>query len=131
MQRIREGYRELCEFLEDLRSLPQDALILVEGPKDESSLRELGITTPVAYIHSSTPLYQKVKGFQEVIILTDYDREGRHLARRSQETIRSVGVRPNLEFRRRLRKASMGEISHIEGLHTYFANLGARALSSR
>ncbi len=118
-------YQDLCEILEDLRSLPLDTSILVEGPRDTSALRRLGIRAPI--IQASTkPLFGLLPICSKVVILTDYDREGREIARAAEAAARSLGIAPDLEYRRRIQKATMGEISHIEGLYTYFCNLEAR-----
>lgn len=131
MQRIRDVYEQLSAIIEDLKSLPTDALILVEGRKDEISLRKLGITAKIVRAHSPRPLPESLSGFREVIILTDYDREGRLIAHKLESTVRSFGVSPNLEFRKRLRRATFGEISHVEGLHTYFKSINRKALRPR
>jgi len=118
-----ETYEELCQLLEDLRSLPSRVVILVEGPKDEACLRKLGVGSPIIRVHSSRTLHAELAPFDEVVILTDYDREGRRLARSSQETARSFGVTPNLQFRSEIRRITTGEISHVEGLYTYLTHL--------
>ena len=71
-------------------------------------------------------LPETLSGFREAVILTDYDRHGGYLAGRCERTARSFGLRPNLEFRRRIRKATFRELSHIEGLDAYVRNLGRR-----
>ena len=126
LQRNQEIYQSLSALLEELRSLPPGTLILVEGSSDKTSLKNLEIRTPIEPIHSSTSLVDILSGFNEVIILTDYDRHGRYLAHKSVTIARSHGVKPNLEFRRRIRRATYKELSHIEGLDTYLRNLTRR-----
>ena len=126
LQRTQEIQQALDVILDELAFLPEGTLILVEGSKDEASLRNLGIKAPVECIHSSRSIPEIVKGYEEVVILTDYDRHGGYLARKSEKTARSFGVRPNMEYRRKLRKATLGELSHIEGLDTYVRNLSKR-----
>lgn len=130
MQRIQDSYRDLSQILEELRSLQSGTTILVEGRKDEQALRKLDIKAPIIRFHSLKPLFELLSGFDQVVILTDYDREGRRLAYRCENIARSFGVVPNLEFRRRIEKATFGEISHMEGLHTYFTNLNMKVLGS-
>ena len=67
-----------------------------------------------------------MRGYAEVVILTDYDSHGGYLARKSEATVRSFGGRPNLDYRRKLRRATRRELSHIEGLDTYVSNLARR-----
>jgi len=126
LQRTQEILNDLEGVLEDLRSLPGGTLILVEGSRDRASLRNLGINAPIELIHDSRQLPEKIRGYDEVVILTDYDRHGGYLAHRSESTARSFGSRPNLEFRRRIRRATRRELSHVEGLDTYVRNLRRR-----
>ncbi len=128
LQRTRDIQEALSLVLEELRSLPRGTVILVEGSKDEAALRNLGIASPVRRIHPSRSLPEALSGFEEAVILTDYDRHGSYLAKRCEGTARSFGVKPNLDFRRRIRKATYRELSHIEGLDAYVRNLGRRDL---
>lgn len=127
MQKKEADYQDLCEILEELRSLTQDTSILVEGRKDKAALRNLGVKAPI--IQASTkPLFGLLAARGKVIVLTDYDREGRDIARAAEAAARSLGIAPDLEYRRRIQRATMGEVSHIEGLDTYLSNLEARTL---
>jgi len=121
-----QSYQRLTDILEELNSLPEGISILVEGRKDELSLRKLGIKAPIIHIHSSMSLSELLSPWDEVIILTDYDREGRQLSRRYESAARSLSVKPNTSYRRRIKQATMGEVSHIEGLHTYLIHLKER-----
>jgi len=127
VQKKEADYQDLCEILEELRSLPKDTSILVEGRKDKAALRSLGVRAPI--IQASTkPLFGLLPAHGRVIILTDYDREGKDIARATETVARSLGITPDLEYRRRIQRSTMGEISHIEGLDTYLSNLEARTL---
>jgi len=120
-------YQDLCEILEELRSLPHGTSILVEGRRDKAALRNLGVRVPIVQA-STRPLFGLLPSHRKVIVLTDYDREGRDIARAAEATARSLGIAPDLEYRRRIQRATMGEVSHIEGLDTYLSNLEARTL---
>jgi 2,5-diamino-6-(ribosylamino)-4(3H)-pyrimidinone 5'-phosphate reductase len=126
-----DAFQELSELIDELRALPAGTSILVEGRKDRTALQRLGVEAPIIQIHSPLPFHRKVSGCLELVILTDYDREGRQLARRYEDATRSLGVKPDLEFRRKLRRATLGEVSHVEGLHTYFTNLKERGVGRR
>jgi 5S rRNA maturation endonuclease (ribonuclease M5) len=129
LQRARDIQEALEPILDDLKSLPPGTVILVEGSKDEAALRNLGIGSEIRHVHPSRSLPDKLSGFVEAVILTDYDRHGSYLAGRCERTARSFGVRPNLEFRRRIRKATFKELSHIEGLDAYVRNLDRRQMT--
>lgn len=127
MRKKEADYQDLCEILEELRSLPHGTSILVEGRRDKAALRNLGVRVPIVQA-STRPLFGLLPSHRKVIVLTDYDREGRDIARAIEATARSLGIAPDLEYRRRIQRATMGEISHIEGLDTYLVNLEAKAL---
>ncbi len=126
MPKAETVYQEFCEIVEDLRSLGPDTAILVEGRKDAAALRKLGVGGPIIQLHSGGHLQSRLSRYVEIIILLDYDPEGRSLSRKAEAAIRPMGIRPNLEYSKRIQKACMGELSHVEGLHTYLHNLAAR-----
>ena len=127
MNRYVEAYESLVKVIDELSSLPSTSIILVEGRKDESALRALGIRSKIAAVNSSKPLEEIVSGYQEAILLLDYDRRGMLLSKRLEVRLRAASVRPNLEYRRRIRRFTMGELSHIEGLKAYVRSMEARA----
>lgn len=53
---------------------------------------------------------------RRIIVLTDWDREGGHLAHRLLELLGAEGVSVDRDFRRRLARALRGEVAQVEGL---------------
>ncbi len=125
MPRDQESYQGLRDILSTLESLPPDAAILVEGKKDERCLRRMGISTDIIRTNSSQSLHQQLTPYSELVILTDYDRQGKQLAREAEVMARAFGVEPNLQPRKKLRRLTGGDLAHIEGLYTYMMNLKA------
>jgi|SRR5579859_1099897 len=95
-------------------------VVVVEGARDRRSLERLGVTSRVVLLHSGRGLSQLTRTLsqpgQRVIVLTDWDREGGHLAHRLTELLVAEGVPVDGEFRRRLAKALRGEVAQVEGL---------------
>ncbi|MGA2238703.1 MAG: toprim domain-containing protein [Candidatus Bathyarchaeia archaeon] len=58
--------------------------VIVEGPNDVKTLRKLGITGPIFCAKSRrlglVDFLDSIATYSEVIILTDFDKEGRALA---------------------------------------------------
>ena len=104
---------------------------MVEGERDRASLRRLGVSGEIFLFHSGRGLSRLTRtlanGHRHVLVLTDWDREGGHLAHRLSELLAAEGVRFDVEFRRRLAKAVRGEVAHVEGLATWATGAAARA----
>jgi 5S rRNA maturation endonuclease (ribonuclease M5) len=96
-------------------------VVLVEGERDRRSLRRLGISGPIALVHGGGTLSalaaQLARGGKTVVVLTDWDTEGGHLAQRLRDFLTADAVGLDLEYRRKLAKALRGEVVHVEGLH--------------
>jgi 5S rRNA maturation endonuclease (ribonuclease M5) len=113
------------EFLESWRTLQAESreagtTILVEGERDRASLRHLGITGPIGLVHQGRSLPRTAQELahrsNRVIILTDWDLEGGHLAQRLRLLLEAGSVAVELNLRRRLARAVRGEVVHVEGL---------------
>jgi 5S rRNA maturation endonuclease (ribonuclease M5) len=96
-------------------------VVLVEGERDRRSLRRLGVAGPIALVHGGGTLSalaaKLARGGKTVVVLTDWDTEGGHLAQRLRDFLTADAVGLNLEYRRKLAKALRGEVVHVEGLH--------------
>jgi len=101
---------DIESFLNTMGKL-KGSIIVVEGKRDELALRNFGIDNIVKI--SGKPLYRSCLDLvklkrryknKEVIILTDFDREGRKLASRLRLLLQRYKIHPNS----RLRKEIMG-----------------------
>ncbi|MFH1447251.1 MAG: hypothetical protein ABIG39_00145 [Candidatus Micrarchaeota archaeon] len=92
--------RNLQRAIEDMDGKP----ILVEGKKDREALRRCGIIGKIVLINRKPQeLCGSLAGANEAVILTDFDEQGEELSVILGEHLRSYGIRPNTECRRRLR----------------------------
>jgi 5S rRNA maturation endonuclease (ribonuclease M5) len=105
-------------------------VLVVEGERDLRSLRRLGIAGRIVKVHRGRTLsgtaHDLVGGARRVIVLTDWDAEGGHLARRLKEFLESDRPSLDLEYRRRLARIVRGELVHVEGLHGWARRLAER-----
>ncbi len=96
-------------------------VIVVEGERDRRALRRLGVVGSVVAVHRGRTLagtaHALVASSSRVILLTDWDTEGGHLAHRLKELLGADRTRLDLEYRRRLARILRGELVHVEGLH--------------
>ncbi|MHA1208697.1 MAG: toprim domain-containing protein, partial [Candidatus Freyarchaeota archaeon] len=73
------------ELVSQLRTLSEKGVpIVVEGYKDERSLRALGISGPILKLSGKNLLEiaERLQRFDDFLILTDFDRKGQELTSR-------------------------------------------------
>ncbi|MHA1606920.1 MAG: toprim domain-containing protein [Candidatus Freyarchaeota archaeon] len=78
----KEVLEEFKETLDELKEYSKMGIpIIVEGQKDEASLREIGITGPIITISGMKLLeIAEMLEKEEIIVLTDFDRRGDKMA---------------------------------------------------
>lgn len=102
-------------------------LIVVEGLKDQESLRKMGISGRILCLQSSRKnaigFVEGLHGVREVIVLTDFDREGVFLAKRLARFLNSQSVHANLVLWRELRQLTRSDVRSIEELPKYYQRM--------
>lgn len=94
--------KNLERAFEEMRGKP----IIVEGKKDREALRRCGVNGKILIMNGRPQdVCGPLEGEEEAIILTDFDERGEELAEILCECLRSIGVCPNTDCRRRLRYA--------------------------
>jgi 5S rRNA maturation endonuclease (ribonuclease M5) len=109
----------LREVFEDLQELNKDTPVIVEGKKDASALRSLGLMGDIITLHNGQDLYdfcdELTHQYGRVILLLDWDRKGEALNR-----ILSQNLKGHWEefssFREILKILCQKEIKDIEGI---------------
>ncbi len=107
----------------------KDTLIVVEGRKDVTTLRKLGIGGKVLAVKTRGKSVLDVLGeveklgSREVVVLMDFDRRGRELTKRLVQGLERMRIKPNLVFWRELRRLVGREVKDIEGLASYIETL--------
>ena len=110
------------EWLDKLKET--EKIIIVEGLNDKKALAEVGVPD-----HKIMPLDTELYLFSEkvaertkrAVILTDLDKEGKRIYRKLKSFLTRNGVEVDNYFREFLFKNS--DLSHIEGISTYFTHL--------
>lgn len=124
---------EFVELWQRLRSESADpgTVVVVEGERDLRALRRLGLSGTIVLVHRGRALagtaHDLVGRSRRVIVLTDWDTEGGHLARRLREFLEAERLRLDLEYRRRLARIVRGELVHVEGLFGWARRLAERS----
>ena len=118
-------HRLLEELLGVLAKLSEEAArgvpVLVEGPSDVKALRELGVEGFLVAVKAKRkPVVDLVLELadvaDEVIVLADFDPEGREHAREWAYELERVGLKANLSFWRHLMGLVGSLAKDIEGL---------------
>ncbi len=97
-------------------------IIIVEGKKDKSALKKLGIKNIIEL--SKKPLFQIIEDIsdnsKECVILTDLDKKGKQLYGKINSGLQKFGVKVDNKFRNFLYKNT--RLRQIEGITTYIRN---------
>ena len=105
-------------------------VVVVEGERDRRALRRLGVRGTILLVHRgrtiSETAQQLAGSARHVIILTDWDTEGGHLAQRLKEFLGVGRSGADLEYRRRLARILRGELVHVEGLYGWAVRTGEK-----
>lgn len=109
--------------------------LIVEGPNDVKTLRRLGIVGPIFCAKSRrlglVDFLDSMATHSEVIILTDFDREGRALAWRLRRELAQMRVKANVEIWKQLKALARSEMVGIENLGKYLDRLVAGSPAKR
>lgn len=110
--------KNLQEWVEELKN--SDKYIIVEGPNDRKSLQSFGIKHIITL--SRKAIYKVVEELvekaDEVVILTDLDKEGKQLYGKLSHDLKRHGIKVDMKFREWLFKET--KLRQIEGLVRYY-----------
>lgn len=105
------------DFLEISREL-RGKLLVVEGKNDEKALKSLGLNNIIKI--NRKPLYQIAEEIssaaKEIVMLTDFDREGRALASRLTRLLKPYKIRINRRLRKKIMELGKPEIENLRNL---------------
>jgi 5S rRNA maturation endonuclease (ribonuclease M5) len=124
--KLRDNERALVELIQGLDAKYDRLLVVVEGRRDVKVLRDLGLKAPVIKTQSKLPRYRLieqivakagVKG--QVLILTDFDQEGKETCSYIERELEPTGVKTLKGVRVKIRKL-MGNWRCIEEMVSLF-----------
>jgi 5S rRNA maturation endonuclease (ribonuclease M5) len=103
------------------------SVIVVEGQRDRESLRRLGITGRILCLQSSrkntVEFVEDLDRVREVVVLTDFDRQGVFLAKRLARILTSQRIQANLVLWRSLRELTRSDVRSVEELSKFYQRL--------
>jgi 2,5-diamino-6-(ribosylamino)-4(3H)-pyrimidinone 5'-phosphate reductase len=126
-----EKIQKLLERLE--KKAVMGTPIVVEGRNDIQTLNRLGISGDIISAKTSGKSFLDVigeiekSGKREIILLLDFDRQGKNWTYRLARCLEGMKITPNLLFWRKLSGLVGRDLKDIEGLATYLETLKNRA----
>jgi 5S rRNA maturation endonuclease (ribonuclease M5) len=125
-----EEFLDLWERIRAASAVP-GTIVVVEGERDRRAVRRLGLPGTVLALHGGRTLAETaqvlVRRARKVVILTDWDTEGGHLAHRLGEFLTAEPLTLDLDTRRRMARVLRGELVHVEGLYGWARRLAEKA----
>lgn len=114
-----ERAERLRKIIEALHEINQIIPVIVEGKKDASALRRLGLIGEIIILHNGKSLYDFCTDiedrFHSVIILVDWDKKGKDINKTLTENLKGHWEEFS-SFRELLKLLCQKEISVIEGI---------------
>jgi len=125
--RPEERLEEVQKLIAELIRLSSELPIIVEGRKDERALRELGVEGIIIRLNVGDSVFKTCEGlsrtYRKVILLTDWDRRGGHLAKLMREGLEANGVQYDDGIRAKLAILTKKDIKDVESLSRHLARL--------
>lgn len=103
--------------------------ILVEGQKDAEALKALGIGGKIFFAKKGLKTFLEVvseieaSNPREIILMLDFDKEGRGLTEQFKTHMEKAGVKVNLHYWLKLSSLTGREVKDVEGLAKYLKTL--------
>ena len=125
--RPHERLEELENLIDELILENSETPVIVEGRKDERTLRRLGLEGPILRLNKGVSVFSTCeevsKKHNKVILLTDWDRRGGHLAKLLREGLEANGVKYDDDIRARIAVLTKKDIKDVESLARHLNRL--------
>ena len=119
-----ERLKRLEKEIEEMEN--EDCPIVVEGEKDEKSLRDINFRGEIIRINQGISIFalceEISKSCKKVILLPDWDRKGSQILKLLEEGLRANDVDFNIKYKRRIAFLAR-DINEVECLAAYFLKL--------
>ena len=124
--RLTEKERKLIETIQTLDSRYPNLIVIVEGKRDVSVLRNLGLKAPIIKTQTRLSRQKLIEKIQaeagmkgQILILTDFDKKGKEIYRFIEKELELSGIK-NLKRERRMIRKYMEHWTTIEQLVSLF-----------
>lgn len=121
----------LKEVLEALYEINKRIPIIVEGKRDISALRKIGLVGDIIALHGGKGLYEFCddisERFQKIILLIDWDEKGESLYKNLSSNLRGMWEEFSA-FREIIKILCQKDIKDIEGIPTLLERLSGQEI---
>jgi dTMP kinase len=115
-----ERLEELDKLLAELAEASLTKPIIVEGKRDTKALRALGVEGEVIELNRGMGMLDFCEAVasthSEAVVLTDWDAKGGKLFRSLADSLKSLDVRVDGDFRRKLARLAKKGAKDVEGV---------------
>lgn len=122
-----ERLESILDILDELKEKGEKIPIIVEGEKDDTALRKLGVSGHIRKLNIGISIFhfceELSREYDKAIILTDWDRKGGHLSKVLRDDLQANQVKANTELRAKLSGLCRMEIKDVESLPTLVESL--------
>lgn len=122
-----ERLEQLEKLIDELIQENSETPVIVEGKKDENTLRRLGLKGPIIRLNKGISVFSMCEDIsrvhKKVILLTDWDRRGGHLAKLLREALEANGVRHDDDIRAKIAILTKKDIKDVESLARHLSRL--------
>ena len=129
--RERERLEALERIIQELVEREPSCAIIVEGDRDVSALRALGVPEPLEKLNVGSSLLNFcediARRYGSFILLTDWDPKGEELAKRLEGYLVTAGAEVDVTLRRRLGRHLPYRIHEVESLDGHVSRLRTAA----
>jgi 5S rRNA maturation endonuclease (ribonuclease M5) len=109
VEMVRETLSKLC-------SEDESSLVVVEGVRDEISLRSLGYSGRVVHLRNLNKYLETAGDVKKVILLLDFDREGLAMSKRVLKRLTAERVKVDTFYYRSLMAAKRLGVNTVQDL---------------
>ncbi len=129
----KERLEKLEKLIQELVQQNEEIPVVIEGRKDENTLRELGLKGEILRLNKGISIFSMCeelsRKYDSVILLTDWDRRGGQLAKHLKEGLRANGVQYEDRFRDMIASLTKKDIKDVESLAKHLKRLKRMAES--
>jgi 5S rRNA maturation endonuclease (ribonuclease M5) len=122
-ERERERFKRLLDVIEKLIEENREVPVIVEGMRDERSLRSLGLEGEVLLLNTGEPILdlceRLARAYRRIILMTDWDRKGGVLAEKLRTNLSNSPLTVDPDFRRKLALSVQKGVNSVELLAGY------------
>ncbi|MCK4445193.1 MAG: hypothetical protein KAW09_11655 [Thermoplasmata archaeon] len=122
-----ERLEKLENLIHELVQQNEEIPVIVEGRKDERTLRELGLKGELLRLNKGVSIFSMCESlsrrYDSVILMTDWDRRGGQLAKLLREGLEANGVQFEDKFREKIAALTKRDIKDVESLAKHLSRL--------